>query len=50
MDWISQEIEKTATKQEPRNEDAPAVLGPYEVYQCGERSRGKEAGPALNPL
>jgi hypothetical protein len=50
MDWISQEIENTAAKQNQRNEDAPAVLGPYEIYERGERGRRKEAGPALNPL
>jgi len=32
------------------NKDTPAVLGPYEIYEYGERGRGKEAGPALNPL
>jgi hypothetical protein len=38
------------SEQFQRNEDALAVLGPYEIYEYGERGRGKEAGPALNPL
>jgi len=50
MDWISKKIESAATKQHERNEDTPAYLWPYEIYECGERGRGKEAGPALNPL
>jgi hypothetical protein len=50
MDWISQAIENAAAEQLRQNEDAPAVIGPYEIYEYGERGRGKEAGPALNPL
>jgi hypothetical protein len=42
--------QNVAKKRNQRYEDTPAVLGPYEVYESGERSRGKEAGPALNPL
>ena len=38
------------SKQHQQNEDAPAVLGPYEKYEYDGRGRGKEAGPALNPL
>jgi hypothetical protein len=50
MDWISRKFERTTTKQQQRDEDTPAVLGPYKIYEYGERGRGKEAGPALNPL
>jgi hypothetical protein len=50
MDWISQGIENAAAEQLQQNEDAPADIGPYEIYERGERGRGKEAGPALNPL
>jgi len=50
MDWISLKIADAATKQHQQYEDGPAVVGPYEIYECGERGRGKEAGPALNPL
>ena len=50
MDWISLKFADAATKQHQQYEDGPAVVGPYEIYECGERGRGKEAGPALNPL
>jgi hypothetical protein len=50
MDWIALKIAGGAAKQQHQYEDGPAVLGPYEIYECGERGRGKEAGPALNPL
>ena len=39
-----------ATKRHQQNEDAPADIGLYEIYECDGRGRGKEAGPALNPL
>src|SRR5271170_4316561 len=50
MDWIPQKIAGGATKQHQQYEDGPAVVGPYENYECDGRGRGKEAGPALNPL
>src|SRR5271156_6796854 len=50
MDWIALKIADAARKQHRQHEDSPAVLGPYEVYEYGEKGRGKEAGPALNPL
>ena len=34
----------------PGRKALPPYLGPYKVYEYGERGRGKEAGPALNPL
>jgi hypothetical protein len=33
MDRISRKIESEAAKQNQQYEDAPAVLGPYEIYE-----------------
>jgi hypothetical protein len=36
MVWISQKTRNESAKQDRKNEDAPAVLGPYEIYERGE--------------